>query len=274
MPIAFVNRAPSDQEMEKFRLFMSVYTDGFGYEKNKDGTTRPGWRDFERIVAEALNGDAPEGKAIFDVIVEDEVQQKYGISVKSKGFTNNKFAELLSDGRVYMELCNSPAKLWEPLKEQGINEQSFTAQEFATEIGESILDTVHSWYEHSQIENIVLDSSRHLTVSYTNQANSNNTNIRYQLHSFALDFPEGIIWRYKSTKCLSGYDPDYPEEVLFDWYGLSGGQLKYYPRAEKALYSSPQFALELAPIMSISDRVRQYWPDTQHTSDEDSSQRE
>ncbi|ENJ1769919.1 hypothetical protein AB0539_004149 [Vibrio parahaemolyticus] len=258
MDVPFITRPASGNELTKLKYYMSTYTDGSGYEKNPDGTTRPGWRDFERIVAELLGGRAPEGKGIFDIIVNaDELGFiKYGVSVKSKGFSKNKFQGLMGSGRVYMELCNSPAKLWEPLKELGINEQDFTAQQYADQIGSSILSTIHSWYLHSGIEGIVLDNSIHMTVSY---GPNEQGDMHYQVHTFPLDFPEGIIWRYKSAKCLSGYDPEYPDEVLFDWYGLSGGQVKYYPRASKALYSSHQFALEQAQVLSIAEKAQNYW---------------
>jgi hypothetical protein len=32
--------------------------------------------------------------------------------------------------------------------------------------------------------------------------------------------------------------------TLFEWYGESGGQLKYYPLASSALWASEQFRLE------------------------------
>ena len=35
--------------------------------------------------------------------------------------------------------------------------------------------------------------------------------------------------------------------TLFEWYGESGGQLKYYPLAENALWKSEIFSLEPLP---------------------------
>jgi len=260
MSIPFVSRSATPQELTKLKLLMSTFTDGSGYEKNSDGTTRPGWRDFERIIAELVNGEAPEGKSIFDITVPSTVNDNhtFGISVKSKGFSKNKFAELLTTGRVYMELCNSPARLWEPLKNIGIFEVDFENQTKATEIGNSVLDTVHSWYLNSGITNINLQNSVHLTISYEKIKDKPPI---FQIHAFSLDFPENIQWAYKSKKCLMGFDPEYPDEVLFDWYALSGGQLKYYPKALKALYSSNQFGLEEAPVINISDKAKAYWPD-------------
>jgi hypothetical protein len=59
---------------------------------------------------------------------------------------------------------------------------------------------------------------------------------------------------------LRGYDPTYPDEVLVDWYGLSGGQLKYYPRASEAKHYTEQFQLLLPKMVSISEKASVYWP--------------
>ena len=64
-----INRAPTPDETKLLMLAMSTYRDGTGQEREKDGSTRPGWRDFERIFAEILGGSAPENKDVFDVVV-------------------------------------------------------------------------------------------------------------------------------------------------------------------------------------------------------------
>lgn len=260
MSIPFITKAANELELKKLQLLMSTFTDGSGYEKNSDGTTRPGWRDLERVIAELLHGHASEGKSIFDVLVQSiaNPNTSYGVSVKSKGFSRNKFEALLNDGRVYMELCNSPAKLWEPLKQEGISELDFKEMRHANTIGSTILETVHNWYVNCGIDNIDLDKSVHLTISYRKEKSLEPV---YQLHTFELDFPEGIQWKYKSARCLAGYDPIAPNEVLFDWYGLSGGQLKYYPKANLARFCSTQFQLIKADCISISQKAKLYWPD-------------
>ena len=259
MGIQFVTRPATPKELTQLKLLMSTYTDGSGYEKNPDGTTRPGGRDLERIIAEWVGGTAPEGKSIFDITVSSSDKSSiHGISVKSKGFSKQKFTDLNTDGRVYMELCNSPAKLWEPLKLKGIFEDDFENQRRADEIGNSILDTVHNWYINSGVDNIDIAQSVHLTISYLRHRSEEPA---FQLHSFSLDFPGNIIWKYKSKKCLMGFDPDHPNEVLFDWYALSGGQLKYYPRVTKSIFSSEQFTLIKAPSLTVTEKAKGYWPE-------------
>jgi hypothetical protein len=50
---------------------------------------------------------------------------------------------------------------------------------------------------------------------------------------------------------------------IFEWYGESGGQLKYYPRVQDALWKSKPFRLEPLPPNNphgILARVETYFP--------------
>jgi hypothetical protein len=53
--------------------------------------------------------------------------------------------------------------------------------------------------------------------------------------------------------------------VLFEWYGESGGQLKYYPLARHALWQSNLFELEPLPaersLSFLVKKARDYFPD-------------
>jgi hypothetical protein len=50
--------------------------------------------------------------------------------------------------------------------------------------------------------------------------------------------------------------------MLFEWYGESGGQLKYYPLAVNAIWSSGRFQLE--PLKNVGHgilaKVAAYFP--------------
>jgi hypothetical protein len=53
--------------------------------------------------------------------------------------------------------------------------------------------------------------------------------------------------------------------TLFEWYGESGGQLKYYPLVEHALWKSDIFQLEPLPMdwrekHGILAKARDYFP--------------
>jgi hypothetical protein len=256
----FVTRAPAEDEITALMLLMSVYLDGSGQERDHSGT-RPGWRDLERVISEFLGGYTLEKKHVFDVIVNstESAPKAYGVSLKTKGLGSaDNIRGLNESGRVYMELTNSPAKLWAPLKGAGIAESDFGDDSLAKQMGDSILDTVHSWYENYRYPYLDLRNSVHLVISYSDAITEPRL---YQLHSFPLGFPDGISWKFSSRKCLRGYDPDYPGEALFDWYGLSGGQLKYYPKACNAIYSSRIFTLLSPRILSITERSKAYWPE-------------
>jgi len=270
MSIAFIDRDPTDAEIERWRLIMSTFNDGSGQERDSEGNTRLGWRDIERVAAVMLGGVGGENKQIFDVVVKSPGDEgiHYGISVKSKELKRKgAIRDLDTGGRVYMELCNSPAKLWDPLKELGFTEADFSAMNHAEEIGPVVLETVEAWHtEYARLFSALfkecsldLGKSIYLTVSYNGAKKVEDR--EYQIHSFPLEFPKDVIWKYNSDRCLRGYDPDFPEEVLFDWYGLSGGQLKYYPRADKAQYRSKIFKLEIPRRLSLEEKAGRYFPE-------------
>ncbi len=258
---------------EQLRLLLSVFRDGSGQEKDSDGT-RAGWRDIERVVAEYFEGFATEAKHVYDVFLNRN-NEVCGISVKSKCLGKNEKIESLDKvGRVYMELTNSPALLWSPIKEIGITENQFGQEHLAQTIGDSILDTVESWYDEAEISAEIsrnipglssIDSYSvhpqngcHLVLSYGKP--SADEERLYQFHAFALSFPKDIRWTFHTKRCLRGFDPLEPDKPLLDWYGLSGGQLKYYPLARTAWAKSQVFSLEQPEISSISSLSRKYWP--------------
>ncbi len=270
MSIAFATRQPTKDEIQQFRLAISSFCDGSGMLKQEDGSTLPGWRDFERVTASILGGEAPECKEVFDVIIPSTISSNvdYGLSIKSKELSRSTaLGDLSDDGRVYIELTNSPAKLWTPIYAKGLNEDDFRGLKNADIIGETILDTIRNWHlETANNHSItkpgrILDSehSVYLVISYSKPRPHRAR--QYQLHSFSLAFPSEIEWSYRSAKCLTGMDPEHPGETLFDWYALSGGQLKYYPRANKALYKSEPFELASLPRqISVAEKAARYWP--------------
>jgi len=209
MFLPFVTKRPDESDLQRLRLLISVFQDGSGEERDPWGRTRAGWKQLERIVAELIGGHSLEQKAVYDIIVTSEVDASIiGVSVKSKSLSQNKFEELKSTGRVHMELTNSLSKLWAPLKSRGIIEANFNpkAVGFAQMIGESLIDTVESWFinfiQPGQAVRVDIERSRFLVVSYTTANRSKET--LYQVHSFGLRFPKNIRWVFHSEKCLRG----------------------------------------------------------------------
>jgi hypothetical protein len=127
---------------------------------------------------------------------------------------------------------------------------------------------VRKWHEAASIEHggeVDLSGSSYLVLSW-------NTAGQYQLHRFALQLPdpEKLNWyfpivkrkgREVRAKHLNGDDG---VGRVFEWYGeSSGGQLKYYPLAETALWASDRFRLEPLPgnlEHGILARVAEYFP--------------
>jgi hypothetical protein len=269
MGLAFATRNPTSSEVEILRHMLATFRDGSGNQRDDGLSTHADWRQVERCFAELLGGDGGEDKSIFDVIAQDEKNPStvYGFSIKSKALSINDFNKLANGGRVYMEIANSPAKFWAEINQlHNLTEESFRRQEKPSEIGNTVLNKVMRWHEDGKNSNdesngstkLDLENSCYLCITSSKEAINSR---KHQVHAFPLKYPRGINWKYKSSSCLSGYDPDEPDKVLVDWYGVSGGQLKYYPKTSKARFNTPVFTVPEAPKnLSILQKALEYFP--------------
>lgn len=265
MTFPFIHRGPTASETELLRLTFSTFCDGSGMLAADAGGTLPGWRDFERALASHLKGENQEDKSVYDVVVQGAEDVDYGLSVKSHDL-KTKFATLSTTGRVYMELSNALAQFWDELIRLGITRADAEAGRRAQEIGSGILTLVRRWHEESALAYArdcpgrTLDIARsvYLSVSYNRPRRGP---VAYQLHSFDTDFPTDLRWQFSTHSCIRAEDPRFPGEVLFDWYWKSGGQLKYYPRASTARFSSPVFVLEPLPALSLDRKTALCFPE-------------
>jgi len=263
LSLAFVERPPSAQEMERLRLILSTYQDGTGMLAAEGGLTLPGWRDFERAVALTFGGDGPENKAVFDVLLtnQNDATVKYGLSCKMRKELNR----ISRDGRVTLELSNSAGQFWDQLALIGVSTANYKQR--PQEVGKTLIDLVRRWHGAATAErNAVLDLARssYLVLSWNNAG-------LYQLHQFSLQLPnpEGLSWYFpigtvegikKPARHINGDDTD---GRVFEWYGESGGQLKFYPQASSALWQSEAFRLEPLPDVEhgILTKVAAYFPE-------------
>lgn len=250
--------------VEKIRLILSTYQDGTGMLIDKEGLTLPGWRDFERAVALALGGEAQESKYIFDVLLPvpgPDHNIKYGISCKMR----RELDRLNRDGRVTIEISNSAGKFWDNLNLQGITQSNY--KECPAKVGKALINLIEQWHQSVSLDqggSVNLPLSYYLVLSWNKKG-------RYQLHQFDLKMPdpEKIKWYFPTVgnqseilaRRLTGNDET---GALFEWYGESGGQLKYYPLAKDALWTSEQFQLE--PLKKdteygILEKVAMYFPE-------------
>ncbi len=246
MSIPFIDRNPTKKEFELFRLILSTYQDGSGQQSLGDESTLPGWRDFERSVALAFNGEAQENKFIFDVLLPDNKRAGvyFGVSCKMRRTLN----DTKRTGRVTIELSNSSGKFWGRLGQSGIHQQNY--KEKPLEVAQALIRQANEWQDIvglAQNGAIDLSKSFYLALSW-------NAKNEYQLFKFPLSLPEptSLIWDFPTLKSdeskfgrrLRGRDH---LGTLLEWYGESGGQLKYYPLVDKALWKSKIFNLETLP---------------------------
>lgn len=201
---------------------------------HKDGLTLPGWRDFERSVALAFAGEAQESKAVFDVLLpnSNDPTTKCGLSCKMRSELNR----IDRDGRVTLELSNSAGKFWEHLKSNDIDQRNYKRKPL--DVGIGLIELVGQWHEAVSLArggSIDLAGSSFMVLSWSRVG-------WYQLHQFALRLPNPrrLKWYFPTTKKMGAgasgrhLNGDDSSGTLFEWYGESGGQLKYYPLAKNA----------------------------------------
>ena len=270
MSLAFVDRSPTVGEVEKIRLLLSTYQDGTGMLALEDGKTLPGWRDFERAVALALMGKASESKEIFDVVLSradaTPAAMKYGLSCKMRSELNR----IDRDGRVTIEVSNSAGKFWDHLASRGINQSNYKSR--PEEVGHALIEVVNAWHQaesNATGGSIDLAKSSYLILSW-NRAGF------YQLHQFSMNIVDAAALRWHvPTKQVKGeqtvgrrINGDDERGTRVEWYGESGGQLKFYPFATEAIWQSERFQLEPLPGTEhgILNKVAAYFPDKWQTA--------
>jgi hypothetical protein len=271
----FIDREPTSAEVELLQNMLSSFGDGSGVELEPNGITRVNWRQIERVFSEYFTGNNHrEDKDVFDVVSPCWLlknESYIGLSIKSKILKAKKsIFKGFQHSRLYMELSNSPAKFWAEIKAQtGLEEDAFRSGNQPDNIGNSVIGLVKKWHDDKKTQldkigqTIDLNRSCYLCVSFSDFVDGKR---QVQIHSFDLEFPD-VNWRYKSSRCLSGYSSDDPDNALFDWYGLSGGQLKYYPKASISRYSSPIFNLISVNNTSLIDKTVTLIPSTNYLID-------
>ena len=260
MPSHFTRTVPTKSQVEKLRLVLSTYQDGTGQLIFESDKSLPGWRDFERSVAFVFSGIAQESKAIFDVLVPilPETETYYGISCKMR----ETLQTINKTGRVTVEVSNSAGKFWDALRANGINDYH-SAPGTA---GKILLDLVENWHNEVSLEQggiVDIEKSFYLLLQWDKRSGT------YRLFQFStrLPNPTSLSWEVNGRR-LIGSDQ---VGVVIEWYGYSGGQLKYYPFAEQAVWSSHIFQLEPLPAndfgYGLKRRVFEYFPELWRVSD-------
>jgi len=166
-----------------------------------------------------------------------------------------------------MEISNSAGLFWDRLGELGLTTSNYTEEPEA--VGQVLLraiDDRHAAADVSRGGSVLVDRSSYLVLSWNGQG-------RYQLHQFPLHLfrAEDLSWSFRppgagqkrldASRCLLALDG---HGVAVEWYGRSGGQLKYYPLARNAIWCSPVLELEPVPQevveLGLVGRARSYFP--------------
>lgn len=257
---AYADRPPNDEEVEVLRLLLSTFQDGTAQE---GGGRIPGWRDYERVTALTFGGEALEAKAVFDVLIPlaaSKGGKKYGLSCKSKDWLDRAHQTSASGdvdtrGRAYLELSNSAGDFWAELNKMSLTPGNYGDGSNSNKAGEALIPLIESWHrKDSATYNADLGKSYHAVLLY-----STKTGL-YQLFQFPLALPDAsaLDWycpmlkrkgKMVQAKHIKGVSSD---GIVFEWYGTSGGQLKYYPKISEALWKSEPFKLE-----PLSDKIEQ-----------------
>lgn len=250
-------------QVEQIRLLMSTYQDGSGQLRVKNGKTFPNWRDFERSVATTFKGHAFEDKGFFDVAINgkeiDEVGN-IGISCKMR----NTLSAFTSNGSISLELSNAYNKFWAELNRNKIENIRFV-RVIPERAGKIIVDLYESWkYEAAKKIGVEIEKSFYLTCLYHLKKGI------YQLFAlpFLLPDPQTLTWTVRESKdgnenrgTLIGKKGN---TIIIEWYGISGGQLKYYPTIDDVIWQSEPFNLEPIPNTEsgygLIQKAKSYFP--------------
>lgn len=262
--VPFAQRPPTKAEIEILRLILSTFQDGSGQHAGKTSTL-PGWRDFERAFALAFEGIPQENKGFFDVLLPnpDSAQTYFGCSCKMRG----TFDQIAQTGRACLEISNAAGEFWLELGKANIDAESYRKNPRAT--GEILLTVLERW---RQSEGLDAGGSVDLRGSYYYALQWSPKSLTYQLFQFpmALPKPKSLKWYCPPSRVRRGIDSqarcvraDDDSGLVIEWYGQSGGQLKYYPPVSTAIWASPPFKLEPLPAdvpHAVWGKITQYFP--------------
>jgi hypothetical protein len=253
----FLNADPTPDQMRALVKYLSTYRDGSGNlrENDPDRSTRADSRQIERCFAELFGVRPPESKSYYDFAVE--INKGGGVvisaaSVKSKEAPNLRdFRDPTKRKRLraYLEIANANAKDWTLCRDMGLTEDDFRTHKHPTEFGSAIL--LRQFNERAAAEAKIQRQRKHATARAVDPKASVFLSVMYSprdkdhqreylVSSYPIILPAPERWEFRG-KALVGIDEC--DEMLYEWYALSGSQFKYYPLIAKRTYGSKLFQL-------------------------------
>lgn len=249
MQRAFLTRQPNAAELLLLRKFLATYRDGTGGYREDDGSSRADPRQIERCFAELLYGRTTENKAFYDFVVE--FNESGGIAVRGASIKSKELPKLRNypqqQGvmRAHLEVSNSSARDWALCKEHGLTVEDFEDHRHAAEFGNVIL--LRQQLERQASEAAYVAASPggtkwfvpsecvFISVLYSPIQNGERS---WLVSTFPVQLPPPESWQF-SGRALVGKDAEGGK--LYEWYALSGGQFKYYPKISTRLNGTSLF---------------------------------
>lgn len=253
----FLSADPTPDQMRALVKYLSTYRDGSGSirEEDPERSTRADSRQIERCFAELFGVKPPESKSYYDFAVE--VNKGGGVVVSAASVKSKEVASLrdFSDPkkrkrlRAYLEIANANAKDWKLCHGTGLSEDQFRQHKCPSEFGAAILKRqtaeraaaeakIQKQRKHASVRVVDATASVFLSVMYSPM--DKNYQRDYLVSSYPIILPEPARWGFRG-KALVGFDEG--DEMLYEWYALSGSQFKYYPLIADRKYGSKLFQL-------------------------------
>jgi len=244
-------------------LILSTYQDGTGHEHAANGTTIPGFRQFERALAVAVGGSAPENKKIFDVLVPAPDGKQLGISCKMREELNS----VDRNGYVYIEVSNARAQFVHHLNQIGIHDVS-QYRSRPRDTGIQILDWIRHLHNVEESgRRVDLENSTYLVLLYSKKTSEFQL-FQYRCDLFISDAGQ-FDWSVPQYVDKEG-NPHHREHLCGEKDGIryvqwfwAAGHLKFFPRVQNATWKSEKFMLEPLPNteLTIVDKAKDYFPE-------------
>lgn len=141
-----------------------------------------------------------------------------------------------------------------PLQERKSNYGISCNKDNPTKAGIVLVNSVKHWHNTVSLKDIDLGKSFYLILEWDGKGKA------YQLFQYSLELPDPktLHWHFPSVSNKDGEEKpalrlvgDDTFGTVFEWYGSSGGQLKYYPLTDVAAWYSDTFQLE--PLPNLND---------------------
>lgn len=263
MERAFFTRAPNDGELLSLRRFLATYRDGSGGQREADGSSRADSRQIERCLAELLYGRTTENKSFYDFVIESN--ESGGIAVRGASIKSKQLeldADSLDAGkamRAHLEISNSNSKDWKLCAAHGLSQKDFGDAQHAETFGRLILarqvadrEQAEANYVAQQDADVkrtfITKESIFISVLYTSPRRRDGER-QWMVSAFPINLPPPVKWEFRTERSLVGYDEE--GGALYEWYGLSGSQFKYFPKLASRLHGTGLFTLPKPAVETL-----------------------